>query len=308
MSYTNGFQHIKVTLLDAGNPHPFKMFWEWYRETWYSLRNQEFDASNPKHIESAKEVVDGKALPVPQEALNFQIRVEGISRVGLAQFTRGRVGWAYCVTSQMPEVIEHQVVIPKNIYQHSKFGDRARELVSLSQKLYEEMIAEEIPPQDCRYLTIHGQSTNLVCSVNFMALRGYFARRCENGLTDELNYIGRLIRHELIKAHLNADGSDKIPGSGWSYLLNKLEAIGANNRVCVNNDKVFGNTGRYKSAGKWVPSTINGENLSDWRFDKSAWFLELQELPDHLLFADEAEMIQDFRTIGFDQRLRNLEE
>jgi hypothetical protein len=141
-----------------------------------------------------------------------------------------------------------------------------------------------------------------------MALRGYFARRCENGLTDELNYIGRLIRHELIKAHLNSDGSDKIPGSGWSYLLSKLEAVGANGRVCVNNDKVFGNTGRYKSAGKWVPSTINQDNLSDWRFDKSAWFLELQELPPHLLFVDEAEMIQDFQTIGFDQRLQKLEE
>ena len=48
-------------------------------------------------------------LPVPQEALNFQVRVEGLSRVALAQFTRGRVGWAYCVTSQMPEVIEHDV-------------------------------------------------------------------------------------------------------------------------------------------------------------------------------------------------------
>jgi len=309
MSSKNGFQHIKVTLLDSGNPQPFKMFWEWYRETWYSLRNQEFDPNNSKHIEAAKEVVDGKALPVPQEALNFQIRIEGISRVGLAQFTRGRVGWAYCVTSQMPERIEHDVIIPKNIYRHPKFGKMARELVTLSQKLYDQMIDDDsIPPQDCRYLTLHGQTTNLACNVNFMALRGYFARRCENGLTDELNYIGRLIRHELTKAHLNPDGSDKVSGSGWSYLLEKLEAVGANRKVCMNNDKVFGNTGRYKSAGDWVPSTINESNPSDWRFDKSAWFLELQELPPHLLFEDEREMVDDFRTIGFDERLRKLEE
>lgn len=300
----NGFGDIKVTLLDSGCQRPFEMFWNWYRETWYSLRDQEFDPNNPKHIEAAKEVVDGKALPVPQEALNFQVRVEGLSRVALAQFTRGRVGWAYCVTSQMPEAIQHDVIVPKNIYE-SEFGGEARRLVAASQALYDKMVAAGIPPQDCRYLTIHGQTTNLACVVNYMALRGYFARRCENGLTDELNLVGRLIRHELRQAHLNPDGTDKVPGSGWSYLFSKLEAMGAD-KVCLNNDKVFGNTGRAPSAGKWVPSTVNEENKCDWRFDKSAWFLELQELPDHLLFPGEKEMIADWKEVGFDGRLRKL--
>lgn len=304
MSISNGFRNIKVTLLDSGNTNPFEMFWNWYRETWYTLRNQEWDPNNHKHVEAAKEVVDGKALPVPQEALNFQIRVEGLSRVALAQFTRGRVGWAYCVTSQMPEAIEHDVIIPKNIYE-SKFGDAARELVFKSQELYNAMVAEGVPPQDCRYLTIHGQTTNLACVVNFMALRGYFSRRCENGLTDELNLIGRLILHELRKAHLNEDGTEKVFGSGWSYLFTKLEAMGAN-KVCLNNDKVFGNTGRAPSAGDWVPSTVNEKNPCDWRFDKSAWYFELQDLPDHLLFPGEKEMIEDWKTIGFDGRLRKL--
>ena len=300
----NGFGGIKVTLLDAGSPKPFEMFWNWYRETWYTLRNQEFDPNNPKHIEAAKEVVDGKALPVPQEALGFQIRVEGLSRVALAQFTRGRVGWAYCVTSQMPERVEHEVIIPMNIYE-SEFGEEARALVERSQHLYDKMVDAGVPPQDCRYLLIHSQTTNLACHVNFMALRGYFGRRCENGLTDELNLIGRLILHELRLAHLNPDGSDKIPGSGWSYLMTKLEAMGAD-KVCLNNDKVFGNTGRSPSAGDWVPSTINEKNLCDWRFDKSAWFFELQKLPAHLLFPGEREMIQDWQAIGFDGRLRKV--
>lgn len=300
----NGFGNIKVTLLDSGNPRPFEMFWNWYRETWYSIRNEEYDHKNPNHVKAAKEVLEAKALPVPQEALNFQIRVEGLSRVALAQFTRGRVGWAYCVTSQMPEKIEHEVIVPMNIYE-SRFGEAARDLVRKSQELYEAMVAEGIPPQDCRYMTIHGQTTNLVCVVNFMALRGYFARRCENGLTDELNYIGRLIHHELRKAHLNADGTDKVPGSGWSVLMTKLEAMGTD-KVCLNNDKVFGNTGRAPSGGDWVPSTINEKNPCDWRFDKSAWFFELQKLPDHLLFPGEKEMIEDWKTIGFDGRLRKL--
>lgn len=306
MTVVNGFSDIKVTLLDHGVENPFAMFWNWYRETWYSLRNQEYDPSNQKHVEAAKEVVAGTALPVPLEALNFQIRVEGISRVGLAQFTRGRVGWAYCVTSQMPEAIEHRVTVPKNIYEHPIFSDRINRLVLQSQEIYDQMIEAGIPPQDCRYMTFHGQQTNLVCVVNFMALRGYFARRCENGLTDELNLIGRLIRHELIKAHLNDDGTERVPGSGWSHLLNKLEAMGTD-RVCLNTDKVFGNTGRARSAGSHIPSLANPDNQPDWKFNKSAWFYELMELPDHLLFPGEKEMIEDWKTIGYEARVLKVE-
>ena len=301
MKANNGFGHIKVSLLDSGNPMPFKMFWEWFRETWYSIRNDEYDPNNPEHIKAATDVVFARALPVPQEALSFQVRIEGLSRVALAQFTRGRIGWAYVVTSQMPEAIEHSVTVPKNIYE-SEFGPDACELVAQSQALYDKMLEAGVPPQDCRYLTIHGQTTNLVCVVNFMALRGYFARRCENGLTDELNLIGRLILNELRKVHLNADGTDKLPGSGWSFLMTKLEAMGADN-VCLNVDKVFGNTGRAPSAGSHVPSLINVDNKCDWDFSKSAWYCEMLELPDHLLFKGEKEMIADWKTMGFAGRL-----
>jgi hypothetical protein len=301
----NGFGCIKVTLLDAGNPRPFEMFWNWYKETWYSLRDQSYDHTNPFHVIAAKEVVEAKALPTPQEALMFQVRVEGLSRVALAQFTRGRVGWAYVVTSQMPEPIEHEVIIPMNIFE-SQFSEEAIDIVSRSQALYDKMIEAEIPPQDCRYMTVHGQTTNLVCSVNFMALKGYFARRCENGLTDELNLIGRHIKNSLRLAHLREDGTDKVPGSGWSFLIDKLDAMGSN-KACLNNDKVFGNTGRAPSAGSWVPSSISIENKSAWKFNKSAWFLELQRLPDHMLFSGEKEMINDWMTIGFDERLKKLQ-
>lgn len=304
MKITNGFNSLKVQFLDSGNPEPFKMFWNWYRETWYSLRNEEYDYTNPKHIKAVKEVIENKAIPTPQEALNFQIRVENLSRVALAQFTRGRVGWGYVVTSQMPEAIQHNVIVPKNIYE-SEFTEEVSDLIRKSQELYDKMIEKKIPPQDCRYITIHGQTTNLTCIVNFMALKGYFARRCENGLTDELNLIGRLIKYELQQIHINNDGTDKIPGSGWSFLLQKLDAMGSNN-VCLNYDFVFGNTGRSKSLNNSIPSLINEENKCDWDFSKSAWYQELLMLPEHLLFSGEKEMIDDWKKYGFVDRLKKL--
>jgi len=304
VAHNNGFQHIQVELLESPSC-PFETFWTWFRQTWLSLHNEDYDPSNPEHVQACHDVASRRALPTPREALNMQFRIWGISRVGLAQITRGRVGWAYNVESQMPQHLKHAVTIPKNVYEHPEFGSRAHDLTAKLQELYDDMYDAGIPPQDCRYLTMHGQQTSMVLNVNYAALLGYFARRCENGLTDELNFIGRLMRHALIKAHLNSEDKDKVRGSGWSFLINKLEAMGGDN-VCLNNDKVFGNTGRSPSAGEWVPNLVDG--TCDYDFSKSAWFLELQELPDHLLFPGEKEMVSDFKAIGFRGRLSKLKE
>ncbi len=299
----NGFGHIKVELL-ASPDVPFRTFWNWFRQTWISLHNEEYDPANPEHIKACQDVANRRALPTPMEATNFQFKVTGLSRVALAQITRGRVGWAYNVESQMPQHIRHAVTVPKNIYEHPEFGDRARSITSDLQQLYDDMYDAGIPPQDCRYLTMHGQHTSMVFNVNYAALLGYFARRCENGLTDELNLVGRMMRYELIRTHLDGDGKDRIWGSGWSFLIGKFDAMGADN-VCLNNDRVFGNTGRSPSAGEWVPSLLDG--TCDYDFSKSAWYYELQELPDHLLFPGEPEMVNDFRAAGFIGRLQKLD-
>jgi hypothetical protein len=300
----NGFQHITVELLDSPR-QPFITFWTWFRQTWISLQNEEYDPSNKEHVKACMDVMNRKALPTPMEATVMQFRVTGLSRVALAQITRGRVGWAYNVESQMPQHLTHEVTIPKNIAEHPVFSSRAHELTTQLQSLYDDMYDAGIPPQDCRYMTMHGQNTSMVFSVNYAALLGYFARRCENGLTDELNYVGRLMRHVLQQEHLDASGNELYNGSGWGPMIDKLEAMGGSN-VCLNNDRVFGNTGRAKSAGDWVPSIVNDENKSDYDFGKSAWFYELQELPDHLLFEGEKEMIEDFKAIGFRGRLEKL--
>ena len=301
----NGFQHITVELLESPR-QPFITFWTWFRQTWISLQDEEYDPTNKEHVQACMDVMNRRALPTPMEATVMQFRVTGLSRVALAQITRGRVGWAYNVESQMPQHINHEVTIPKNIAEHPVFSSRAQELTMQLQSLYDDMYNAGIPPQDCRYMTMHGQNTSMVFSVNYAALLGYFARRCENGLTDELNYVGRLMRYALQQEHLDASGNELYNGSGWKPMIDKLEAMGANN-VCLNNDRVFGNTGRAKSAGDWVPSVVNDKNKSDYDFSKSAWYYELQDLPDHLLFEGEKEMVEDFKTIGFRGRLEKLE-
>jgi hypothetical protein len=300
---TSFLDSIGVEIMSSSHDKPFEMFWNWFRQTWITLQDVPFDHNDPEHIQACLDVINRHALPTPMEVLNFEIKITGLSRVALAQITRGRVGWAYVVESQMPQHINHNVTIPINVYQNEKFRDRAVELVKLSQELYDDMYDAGIPPQDCRYLVMHSQQTSLVMQCNYAALLGYFARRCENGLTDELNLVGRLILRELKKKYLNADGSDQIAGSGWSVLLNKMDGMGTN-KVCLNVDKVFGNTGRAPSVNNKIPSLL--DNSCDYDFSQSAWYFELQNLPDDLLFPGEREMIEDFKSIGFVGRLQKL--
>jgi len=302
---TSFLDSVGVEIVGVSHEKPFEMFWNWFKQTWITLQDVPFNPENPEHIQACIDVINRHALPTPMEVLNFEIKVTGLCRVALAQITRGRVGWAYVVESQMPQHIKHAVTIPMNIAQNDKFRDRAIELVRLSQELYDDMYNEGIPPQDCRYLVMHSQQTSLVMQCNYAALLGYFARRCENGLTDELNLVGRLILRELRKRFLDSENKDLTFGSGWSTLLNKFDGMGTN-KVCLNVDKVFGNTGRAPSVNDKIPSLLN--NTSDYDFSKSAWYFELQQLPDDLLFPGEKEMIEDFKSLGFVGRLQKLEE
>lgn len=304
---SNGYEDLKVRLCRVSVEHPFEMFWDWFKQTWISLQDVPYDHTNPEHVKACMDVMNRRALPTPMEVLAFDVQIEGLSRVALAQITRGRVGHCYNVESQMPQHIRHQATIPKNIYEHPMFVARAQKLQAMAADLYNDAYNAGIPPQDCRYLTLHGQQTSMHWHVNYGALLGYYARRCENGLTDELNTVGRLLRRELRQRFLNEDGSDKIEGSGWSALLEKLDCMGGS-KQCLNNDKVFGNTGRAPSAGDWVPSLINKDNPCDYDFSRSAFYYELCEMDDSLLFDGEREMIDDWNTLGFEGRLKKLEE
>lgn len=287
-NYYNGYENISVTLKDSFEPKIGKMIWEAYRMTWTSLQDKEYDPTDDVVRDACLDVVMNRALPTPKESIKFQFEIKNISRVCLAQITRGRIGWWYNVESQMPEYMNHGVTIPKNIYENDYYRDQIIRLVKESQRLYDMMASDGFPPQDLRYLVMHGQQTSLIADTNFAALPGFFAMRTENGLTDELNYVARLMKYRISKAVDNAPDCDSLDITLWSELLSQLDTLGYKQKKCLIYDRVFGNTGRYPS----------GEGVCenpDFDFKKSAWYLELQELPEHLLFDREKEMIDEWK-------------
>ena len=261
--------------------------------TWQELQDKEYDPTDAKVQEAVYNIIKFRALPMPREQAIMTFRINGISRVCLAQITRQRKA-AFNVESQMPRPIAHNVIIPLNIME-SEFADRAKKLVEDSQKLYDDLINAGFPPQDCRYMTMHGQTTSCAYVVDINTFVGSFGMRCENNLSDEINLVYRLCKKAIldqIEVDYKNNKIDELTYHFYKDIITPADAAGAARKVGQNYDAVFGNSfKRFPDANADVTKIT--ENC-DYDYTKSAWYLELQRLPEELLFAGEKEMIESW--------------
>ena len=293
---SEGYKDITVQVIDY-NRDLARHTWNCYRMTWNNLQNVAYDVNNNKVKECIDNVIKMKALPMPREQAIITFRINNISRVCLAQLTRQRKA-CFNVESQMPRPIKHNVIIPLNVVK-SKYYERAKKLVEDSQNLYDDLIKDGMPPQDARYMTMHGQTTSLVYVVDINTFVSSFGFRCENNLSDEINLVYRLCKDALITRLINDEYNnyiDELTYKMYRDIVDNADADGAKQQVGKNTDKVFGNSfRRYKDANNDVMlATVN----CDYNFEKSAWYLELQRIYEEdpsLLFDGEKEMIESWK-------------
>ena len=180
----NGYKGIGVEIIGY-TKHPAKVMWDMLKQTWIQLQDIEYNPELPIVKEFITGSVDKRLNPTPQETVLIQCVFKNISRVNLAQLTRHR-GWLFQVESQMPQHVEHNVVLPLNIVQ-SEFYERAVKLIEESQKLYDDMTKGNddgkdhtvIPYQDARYLLMHGQTCDASCSFTLPQLVNVCGQRLE---------------------------------------------------------------------------------------------------------------------------------
>lgn len=294
MNVSFGYEDISVEVIDY-NKELAKHAWNCYRMTWKELQNVEYDCNDERVKNAINDIVMYRALPMPREQGIITFRINNISRVCLAQITRQRKA-CFNVESQMPRPIKHNVMIPLNICQDEELRDEAFKLAEASQKLYDKCIEKGIPPQDARYLTLHGQTTSLVYVVDVNTFVGSFGQRCENNIADEINLVYRLCKKAIltkIQTDLESKEIDELTYQMYVRIISPADCQGAKQKVCLNYDKVFGNGAqRYPSANEEIEEITKN---ADYNFKKSAWYLELQKLPDDLLFPDEKEMIEKWK-------------
>ena len=296
----NGYKGIGVEIIGY-TKHPAKVMWDMLKQTWIQLQDIEYNPELPIVKEFIAGSVDKRLNPTPQETVLIQCVFKNISRVNLAQLTRHR-GWLFQVESQMPQHVEHNVVLPLNIVQ-SEFYERAVKLIEESQKLYDDMTKGNddgkdhtvIPYQDARYLLMHGQTCDASCSFTLPQLVNVCGQRLENNTADEINYAFRLLLKELKKAIALDDEMDELDKLVYIKNLERCDCFGAAAKKCFTCDDVFGNSfKRFSDGNEHV--THATENCK-FDYSKSAWYAELKRIyreEPELLLPGETAMIESW--------------
>lgn len=296
----NGYKGIGVEIIGY-TKHPAKVMWDMLKQTWIKLQDTEYNPELPIVKEFITGSVDKRLNPTPQETVLIQCVFKNISRVNLAQLTRHR-GWLFQVESQMPQHVEHNVILPLNIVQ-SEFYERAVKLIEESQKLYDDMTKGNdsgkdhtvIPYQDARYLLMHGQTCDASCSFTLPQLVNVCGQRLENNTADEINYAFRLLLKELKKAIALDDDMDELDKLVYIKNLERCDCFGAAAKKCFTCDDVFGNSfKRFCDGNEHVAYAT--ENCK-FDYSKSAWYAELKRIykeEPELLLPGEAEMIESW--------------
>jgi len=295
----NGYKGISVEIISY-TKHPAKIIWDMLKQTWISLHDVDYDPNNEMVRKFIIDSLSRRLNPVPQETILIQAIFKGISRVNLAQLTRHR-GWIFNSESQMPQPVNHNVIIPLNIV-NSPFYERAKKLIEESQKLYDDMTkgnenkeTTNIPYQDARYLLLHGQTADISASFTLPQLVNAVGMRLENNTHDEINYTFRLLIKELRKVIEEDNELDSLDKLVYNTLLNNCDVFGAKRKVGTCYDAMFGNSfKRFPDADEYVTKATE-ECLFDYK--KLAWYEELKRIykeEPELLLPGEKEMIESW--------------
>lgn len=296
----NGYKGIDVEVISY-TKHPAKIMWDILKQTWVSLHDKEY---NPNDKEIRKMIIDSlekRLNPVPLETVIIQMTFKGISRVNLAQLTRHR-GWLFNSESQMPQHVNHNVIIPLSIV-NSEYYERALKLVKESQELYDDMTRgnnegkehTNIPYQDARYLLLNGQTADISASFTLPQLINACGMRLENNTHDEINYMFRIAIKKLKEQIENDKELDELDRLIYLKTLNGADVFGANRHVGTCYDAMFGNSfKRFEDANEYVTEATENAMFD---YKKLAWYYELKRIYEEeteLLLPGEKEMIESW--------------
>ena len=128
------------------------------------------------------------------EHASFTFRVEGVSRVLLAQLTRHRVA-SYSVQSQRYCGANLDIVVPDSMA-CPELVDEIVEVRRAVEKLYDKAISLGKPAEDARYFTLQAGVTSLIVTMNARELRHFFSLRCCNRAQWEIRELARRMMAE----------------------------------------------------------------------------------------------------------------
>lgn len=110
----------------------------------------------------------------------FTFRIEGISRVTLAQLTRHRIASFSVLSQRYVNQLNKEERTPTSIGQDQDLDMAYQEHMVRSELLYNKLIVAGVPKEDARYVLPQSITTDLIMTMNARELGHLFSLRCCN--------------------------------------------------------------------------------------------------------------------------------
>ena len=267
MKIHEGYKDIKVTLIDwAGNDFAKKVY-EFGRlsHDFDEVLPEKYDEADPNCIKLIDKVIAGTTLPkFAMQGTKLVFRIEGISRICLAQLTRDSAIFASQGGGVHP--LTQEFNIPLSITKHKDVMEIVKQAQYLLEEAYIMLAEREVPALEARYIGLHSQIISLTAAYNPSDfVRSCFSRTSSN-FCDECNLVYRLMYRQLTDAFKNLNDFNSV--RLWQWILAEEKCI---------NDGIYKRERLYNSdftADK--PYTPKLPAINDWR--KSCWKDELERM------------------------------
>ena len=114
------------------------------------------------------------------EHVSFTFGIEGISRACSHQLVRHRIA-SYSQQSQRYVNFDKiEYVIPETIKSNRKIFKKFKNFMSEISNFYREMLEENIPAEDARFILPNACATKIIVTMNLRELKHFFRLRCCN--------------------------------------------------------------------------------------------------------------------------------
>ncbi len=151
-------------------------------------------STNSKNPESAlRHSLESGHMSILEHAV-FTFKIEGLSRVALAQLTRHRLASFVVQSQRYVKLKEPEMVIPESMA-NSEFYVEVKGIMAEASELYRRMVEAGIPCEDARYVLPQAVETDLVMTMNARELLHFFSLRTCNRAQWEI----RKVADEMLK-------------------------------------------------------------------------------------------------------------
>jgi len=139
-------------------------------------------------------------LQLPLEAVSYTFAIGNISRTCTHQLVRTRVGAGFSQQSLRWRNVENfNFRMPVSITDNPVLEDMVDKYIQMAREIHRELVLEDIPYQDARFVIPMGMTTHLIATYNYLSLKNFCATRLCNMVQWEINEVARLMKEEVVK-------------------------------------------------------------------------------------------------------------